>query len=235
MAHLKLVRPSGRGWGESPSRDPTGTDAHGSSHASGGLQARPSDELARVADAVRAGDHAATRTLITTIGPKMLQVVRRILGANHADVEDVTQEAAYAVVGALAAFRGECTITHFACRVAAQLALKARRREATQKRSRPPCWDLLESFSQKEGAPDSQLQRQRLAEAARALLASLPEAQAESFALHLSGYTVAEIADMTDCPSETVRSRLRLSRHALRARVTARPLLRELIKADHDE
>ena len=126
MSHLKLVRLSGAGSGESHSRDPHGgAEAGGASRRDSGLQRRSTDELARVADAVRAGDHVATRTLITTVGPKMLQVVRRILGANHADVEDVTQEASYALIGALSAFRGECTLTHFACRVAAQLAIEA--------------------------------------------------------------------------------------------------------------
>ena len=39
---------------------------------------------------------------------------------------------------------------------------------------------------------------------------------------------------MTDCPSETVRSRLRLSRHALRERLVALPSLREQMEADHE-
>jgi RNA polymerase sigma-70 factor (ECF subfamily) len=42
------------------------------------------------------------------------------------------------------------------------------------------------------------------------------------------GYTVQEVADLSGAPLETVRSRLRLAKQALRRRVLGHPLLREV-------
>ena len=56
----------------------------------------------------------------------------------------------------------------------------------------------------------------------------LPEAQAEAFALNvILGYTAAEIAELAGAPLETVRSRLRLAKQALKTRALAHPLLRD--------
>ena len=62
----------------------------------------------------------------------------------------------------------------------------------------------------------------------RELLATLPDALAEALALHVVlGYTVVEIAESASLPVETVRSRLRLAKQALRKRVLNNPKLRE--------
>ena len=46
------------------------------------------DELAPLVAAVLNGDVAALRTFVTAIVPDLIRVVRRVLGANHPDVED---------------------------------------------------------------------------------------------------------------------------------------------------
>ena len=52
-------------------------------------------------------------------------------------------------------------------------------------------------------------------------LEALPDPQAEALALHfLFDHTVVEIAGMVGVPQETVRSRLRLGKQALRALIT---------------
>ena len=60
---------------------------------------------------------------------------------------------------------------------------------------------------------------------------SLPGLQAQALALHcVAGCTVAEIAEATGAPLQTVRSRLRLARRALRLRLAAEPTLLELLE-----
>jgi RNA polymerase sigma-70 factor (ECF subfamily) len=60
------------------------------------------------------------------VTPHLLRVVRRVLGPEHPDVEDVAQESAFALMDALPRHRGECTILHFACRVALLTAMNVR-------------------------------------------------------------------------------------------------------------
>src|SRR5262245_29256113 len=74
------------------------------------------DPLAALARAAAAGDADATQTLVSSVAPALLRVVRGVFGAGHPDVEDIVQEAAVGFVSALATFRGECTVLHYACR-----------------------------------------------------------------------------------------------------------------------
>ena len=51
-----------------------------------------------------------------------IPLVGAILGPDGTDTEDVVQESLLAFVGALPAFRGECTVLHHACRIAVRNA-----------------------------------------------------------------------------------------------------------------
>src|SRR6478736_4659401 len=57
----------------------------------------PSDPLASLAKAAAEGDGAAIRTFLSSVGACLLRVVRSVLGAQHPDVDDVVQEAPFAV------------------------------------------------------------------------------------------------------------------------------------------
>jgi RNA polymerase sigma-70 factor (ECF subfamily) len=64
----------------------------------------------------------------------------------------------------------------------------------------------------------------------RTLLEELPEIQAETFALRVAlGYSMQEVAAATGAPVNTVRSRLRLAREALRRRIEQDPSLSEVL------
>jgi RNA polymerase sigma-70 factor (ECF subfamily) len=150
----------------------------------------------------------------------MLRVVRRVLGRGSADVEDVFQESASAILDALPSFRGESSVVHFACRVTLLTAMNVRRREMTRKRASLRDDSLgVEQLSSPLPGPDKSLASRDSVSLVRELLSSLPLEQAEALALHcVLGYTVAEIADTARVPHETVRSRLRLAKRALRDR-----------------
>ena len=182
------------------------------------------DELDALAARVLEGDAVGVRTFVTAVGPHLLRGVRRVLGPNHPEVEDVTQEAAFAVIGALRSYRGEASIVHFACRIAVQTAVKVRRREATLKRRQigeavDP--DLIVGAG---ADPDVEAEARASAQLVRELIATLPEPQAEALALHcVLGFTVSEIALTAGLPLETVRSRLRLAKNALRKQARTTP------------
>jgi RNA polymerase sigma-70 factor (ECF subfamily) len=158
----------------------------------------------------------------------MLQMVRRVLGAHDADVEDVFQEALLALVRALPGFRGDCSTRHFSCRVATLTALKARRRRLGQVEMLAAADDeeRWEAVDEHDWALSS-CRRQLL----RTLLDELPAEQAEALTLHyLGGLTVDEAARATGAPAETVRSRLRLAKAALRERAALDPSMSELLE-----
>ncbi len=179
------------------------------------------DTLAELARAAGENDPTAVRTLLITVGPHMLRVVGKVLGANHPDVDDVFQESASAVLDALPRYRGECSVLHFVSRVAVLTAMRVRRRESSAKRKAIREDDVLvEQLPSESSAPDAVFSRRIAAEAVRGLLDSLPVEQAEALALHcVLGYTVSEIATLSGAPVETVRSRLRLAKKALRERI----------------
>jgi RNA polymerase sigma factor (sigma-70 family) len=190
------------------------------------------DELLPLARTVGRGDSEALRTFLSAIVPQLLRVVRRVLGPQHPDLEDVAYEAAYAVVDGLPRFRGEGTVLHFACRVAVLTAMNVRRRDAAQKRALLRDHRDLDGVELDQPSPEEHAQIAALAPIVRELLGTLPEALAEALALHVVlGYTVVEIADAASLPIETVRSRLRLAKQALRQRVLTHPKLREAVEA----
>jgi len=194
-------------------------------------EAEPSaDPLAALAHRARQGDAAAAHDLLVAIAPSLLRVARQALGPAHPEVQDVAQEAAYGVLLGLARFRGECTLLHFACRVAVLASMNVRRRDRSQSEKVKHLVEQQSSDADSVPSPEHVLLEQRAADAVRELLGTLPEAQAEVLGLHhMVGLTALEIAKVTQAPVETVRSRLRLGRQALRQRVLGDEQLSELM------
>jgi RNA polymerase sigma-70 factor (ECF subfamily) len=187
------------------------------------------DELALLAGNVQRGDEAALRTLVTAITPHLLRTTRRVLGPQHPEVEDVAQESACAVVDALGRFRQETTFLNFACRIAVLTALNLRRREMRMKRSGQRDPQDPDELMSEETNPEERAISAVLTPVVRDLLDSLPERQAETLALHtVLGYSLSEVAETCGVPLETVKSRLRLAKQALRERVLDSPQLREV-------
>jgi RNA polymerase sigma-70 factor (ECF subfamily) len=192
---------------------------------------REPDALAELARAAASGDRRAISTFIVTIAPHILRVVRRVMGASHPDADDISQEATVAIMHALPGHRGESTVLHFACRIAVLTAMNARRHEAAKKRASKDTSFPIELVPAVSPAPDDEAMAQARMQVLRDLLDTLPIAQAEVFAMHcVLGYTVREIADAVSVPAETVRSRMRLAKQALRQRVLNDPELEALLE-----
>jgi RNA polymerase sigma-70 factor (ECF subfamily) len=190
---------------------------------------RPADRLSLLAAAAAKGEAAAVHTFIVAVGPTVLTAVRMVLGARHHDVDDVTQDAILGLLEALPRFRGECTVAHFASRVAVLTAMASRRRQQTRER-----WvvsgseDAEPAPAGPESSPLALLEARRRREGVRRLLDDLPEAMGEAMALHfMLGHTAVEIAAATRVPVNTVWSRLRLGRERLRQLLSANEGLSE--------
>lgn len=191
------------------------------------------DPLKPLADAARSGDPVATRRLLEALGPTLLGVVRAILGRDHRDIEDVLQESLVGVVHALASFRGDSSVLHFARSIALRRALDHRRSRA---RRAPEVVIDDEPILDDAGSPAASAVSTRRRLAFRAMLEELRPEQAEAFAQRvLFEYSVEEIATQTGAPIDTVKSRLRLAKAALRGRIQNDPTLLELSETVDDD
>lgn len=195
----------------------------------------PPDPLAELLPKVLRGDAASEKTLLTAVGPSVLAVVRRIVGARHPDVEDLCQESLVAFVSALPTFRGHCSVLHFACRVAVFTTLAARRRHRFNDVQYSEPLAEAELQSTMGGDPAELAEQGEIREALRKLLDVLPLHQSEVLAAHvLLGHTVEEVADMTECGVNTVRSRLRRGLEALRQAIASRSDLYGVLRGAND-
>ncbi|MGE0789781.1 MAG: RNA polymerase sigma factor [Sandaracinaceae bacterium] len=195
--------------------------------------ARPGDDpLAELARRAAGGDRGALRDLLREVGPPMTAVVRRMVPS--ADVEDAAQEALMAFIKALTAFRFESGVRHFACRVAVRSTTVFNRGRTRKLRA-----DDLGRTAHELGAPTSTPLGSALAAQRRALLlehsSELPPEQAEALNLRVVlGCTLEEVAEATGAPVNTVRSRLRLAKDALKKRLEADPRAAALIEPTED-
>ena len=181
---------------------------------------------------VVAGDRKATRSLLGAVGPAMLRAIRKVLARSTHEVEDVAQEAMEAFVAALPSFRSECPVLHFARRIAVLTALANRRRLdlRAQWAADLPQETAPEGIAAGPSPAEALFLRGRR-EALEALLDDLPANQAEVLVLHAAlGFTIDEIAGSTGRAAETIRSRLRLAKQALRDRIQANPELSEILE-----
>ena len=191
---------------------------------------RARDELGALARAAGEGRADAVRTLIMSVTPAILRTVRGVLGTAHPDVEDVAQESVWRLVNALPGFRYECGVLHFACKVAVHTALNARRRERHRGAGRIDALEP-EDHAHAGPSPSEELASASRRESVRELFASLPTAQAEAFVMHIVlGFSVEETADACEVPANTIRSRLRLAKQAMRMRAAANPALSDILR-----
>jgi RNA polymerase sigma-70 factor (ECF subfamily) len=165
----------------------------------------------------------ATRKLLEIVAPRVARVVRAVMGSGHPEVEDAAQLALIGFVQALPSFRGECDPSQFAARIAVRTAGAVRRRS----RSRGGSEDRGVDVDNLE-APRLEIDAARRRELIRSLLDSLPEEQGEVLVLRVMlGWALKEIADASGAPLNTVRSRLRLAKEAVRRRIAEDPALAE--------
>jgi RNA polymerase sigma-70 factor (ECF subfamily) len=168
--------------------------------------------------------------LLRTISPKLVVVVRAVLGSHHPDVDDAVQQTLIGFVQGLPAFRGDCDPMGYGRVIAVRTAVAVRKR-ARAKTSRNEDGADLDTIDGGRPSPRETAFARRRKEAMRELLAELPAEQAEAFAMRIVlGCSLEEIARESGAPVNTIRSRLRLAKERLRARIENDPILLETLE-----
>ncbi len=189
------------------------------------------DAHSTLADKAIAGDAAAISQVLKALAPSIARAARSLLGAQHPDVDDVVQQSLIGLVQSLPQFRGECSLPHFASRIVTRAALAARWR-ANLRNER---YDGANDPDDHESPPSQHeaVEAERRRESVRSLLDTLPREQAETLAYRVVlGFSLEEVAQATGVPLNTVRSRVRLAKTALRRRIEADPHLSALLEVE---
>lgn len=159
------------------------------------------------------GQPSVEESLLVDLLPRVRNLVRYLVRGDS-DVEDISQEALIALLHGLPSYRGEGLLNAWADRVVARttfLWLK-RMRDSREPRSNEP--EALVAVPSEDTPLDEHIHHQHVV----TLLDLIPNEQRHALVLHhVLEMSVPEIAAELGVPLETVRSRLRLGRAALRA------------------
>src|ERR1700722_398713 len=186
----------------------------------------PTMALARAA---AQGDSAATGPPLRAPPPPPGRGVAAVLGCGRPDLDDAIQQSLIGLVQALPAFRGDCEPLGYATIIAVRTAVAARKRSRTDQSRREDGveTDLMEAARPSPGEEAAANHRKEIL---RALLDDLPDEQAEALAMRVVlGWSIKEIAAHSGAPLNTVRSRLRLAKEALKSRIEQDPGLVEAL------
>ena len=167
------------------------------------------DLLARHCD----GDRDAFGLLVERHRDRLWRVALRTLG-DPEDAADAVQDALVSAFRAADGYRGEAAVTTWLHRIVVNSCLDLARR-----RSARPTSPLTESVALSIPATDDLGDRETATEVLAALR-DLPIEQAAAIVLvDVEGYPVAEVADMLEVPTGTVKSRCARGRSRLAERL----------------
>ena len=210
-------------------RGPLPSDA--SIDAPRGVSTKRGEELDGLARAASSGDSACLQRLLRVLGPDVLRVIRSVLGSTHPDVEDLLQESLLGLIRALPSFRFESSVKTLALTIGFRHALGAKRRRRDVARWIDSFQRLEEPLTASPESPAQSLEIERRRDLVAALLTTIPKPQAEALGLRVVvGLSIEDIARTTEVPANTVRSRLRLAKEALRKAIEADPALSEFLE-----
>lgn len=177
---------------------------------------------------VQAGDNSAFDLLVRKYQHRIGAVVYRFV-PDHAESQDVTQEALIRAYRALGNFRGDSQFYTWLYRIAVNTA----KNHLVAMKRRPPTSDIAaEDAEHHAGAgrlhdhdtPEHQLLRQEIESTVSDTVAALPEDLRQAITLReVDGRSYEEIAQMMQCPIGTVRSRIFRAREAIDRQL--RPLM----------
>lgn len=178
---------------------------------------------------VQAGDRDAFGLLVGKYQRKLLRLVGRFV-RDHAEAEDVTQEAFIKAYRALPGFRGESAFYTWLYRIGVNTA---KNWLIAHNRRMPTLSDIGSDdqtdidgggLLRDEDTPEHVMMSKQIGETVNAAMDALSEDLRTAIALReIEGLSYEEIAQVMDCPIGTVRSRIFRAREAIAARL--KPLL----------
>ena len=183
----------------------------------------------RLVERVQQGDKRAFELLVSKYQRKLMRLVLRLVH-DHAEAEDVVQEAFIKAYRALANFRGDSAFYTWLYRIGINTA---KNHLVSQGRRAPTSTDAdvdeAETFVDADGlrdinTPESLLASKQIAATVNSAMMTLPEELRHAITLReIEGLSYDEIAELMVCPIGTVRSRIFRAREAIADKL--RPLI----------
>ncbi|HMW55457.1 MAG TPA: RNA polymerase sigma factor RpoE [Accumulibacter sp.] len=183
----------------------------------------------KLVESAQGGDKHAFDALVVKYQRKVARLLSRFL-YDHAEIEDVTQEAFIKAYRALPLFRGDSAFYTWLYRIAINAA---KNHLVAQGRRAPTSTEFdaeeAEGFEdatqlQDINTPESLLQSKQTGATINAAMDALPEELRHAILLReIDGLSYEEIAEAMSCPIGTVRSRIFRAREAVAEKL--RPLL----------
>lgn len=159
------------------------------------------------------GDPQAFGLLFERNRDRLWAVALRTAGSPD-DASDALQDAMVSAFRRAGSFRGEAAVSTWLHRIVVNACLDQHRRRKTR-----PTTTWIESLHESAHDADDMSNRELQIELERALT-ELPDDQRAAIVLvDVQGYSVAEAADILDCPTGTVKSRCARGRAKLAARL----------------
>ncbi|WP_301388991.1 RNA polymerase sigma factor RpoE [Thalassolituus sp. UBA2590] len=177
---------------------------------------------------VQKGDRRAFDLLVVKYQHRILSLVGRFI-SDHAEAQDVTQEAFIKAYRALPSFRGDSQFYTWMYRIAVNTAknhlISRGRKTPTQDIDLDDAAYFADEANMKDvETPDGLLQRDQLRKVVFDAIEDLPDELRRAVTLReLEGLSYEEIAEAMNCPIGTVRSRIFRAREAIEKKM--RPLL----------
>lgn len=177
---------------------------------------------------VQKGDKRAFDLLVRKYQHKVIALISRYIH-NHAECEDIAQEAFVRAWRAIGSFRGESAFYTWMYKIAVNTA----KNHLVAMGRRPPTDDIAAEDAvyaagaermQETATPERELMRQEIEQTVFRTVQALPEELRNAITLReVDGLSYEEIAETMDCPIGTVRSRIFRAREAIDLQL--RPLL----------
>ncbi|MAE34622.1 MAG: RNA polymerase sigma factor RpoE [Oceanospirillaceae bacterium] len=177
---------------------------------------------------VQKGDRRAFDLLVVKYQHRILSLVGRFI-SDHAEAQDVTQEAFIKAYRALPSFRGDSQFYTWMYRIAVNTAknhlISRGRKTPTQDIDLDDAAYFADEANMRDvETPDGLLQRDQLRKVVFDAIEDLPDELRRAVTLReLEGLSYEEIAEAMNCPIGTVRSRIFRAREAIEKKM--RPLL----------
>jgi RNA polymerase sigma-70 factor (ECF subfamily) len=185
--------------------------------------------------ALRAGDPEAATALHDRVRPQVDRTIRRLLGSNDVDHEDVAQQAMIELVFTMDRYRGDCSLDSWTSTLTAHVVYKQLRRRKTERRlfgALDPDDATMRSPSRtgREAVFRSLMQR------VLAHLDKIDESKAWTFILHdVWGHDLREIAQITGVSVAAAQARLVRGRREIHERIASDPELANLLETMEGE
>ena len=187
------------------------------------------NELDRaLVERVQNGDKRAFDLLVRKYQHKVIGLVSRYAN-NHAEAEDIAQDAFVRAWRAIGSFRGDSAFYTWMYKIAVNTA----KNHLVAMGRRPPSGDIDAEDAvfvpgsermHETATPEREMMRQQVEQTVFSAVQALPEELRTAITLReVDGLSYEEIAEAMDCPIGTVRSRIFRAREAIDEKL--RPLL----------